>query len=600
MSLPHNALFDALDQTVAKFLMRIAHESQAEVGLAMQLLNYWTRQGHVCLDLVCPAQDVSEEGDNAREWPPLAEWLAALKQSALLVEVNVPSQTCLPEKRPLVLENNRRLYWLRYWDFENQIALYLRQASQRTVAVDALRMAYGMRQLFAPQPETDWQAVATAMAVLKTVAIISGGPGVGKTTTVIKILLLLLHQAQRRLQIALTAPTGKAANRLQQSVQQGVEHLTFDDELKKLLPQTASTLHRLLGFQPHRPQFHFNRDNLLALDVLVIDEASMVDVAMMAQVISALPPSCRLILLGDKDQLSAVESGNVLADLCPAQTGFSADFQAQIAHYTPLPAMSGTAHCLQNHVVLLQKSYRFATDSGIGLLVRLIQQGDGQAVTHNCLKPSTQVRWLNDWGAMDDVLLAYYQPYLQQTQPEAALAAFNQFRVLCAYRYGEQGVFALNKRIEMILQQAQQLRPQQHWYRGRPVMITENDYNLHLFNGDIGLIWPDAQKRLQAYFTDAQGKIRVISPNRLPTHQTAYAMTIHKSQGSEFERVLLFLADKPSVLLNRALLYTAVSRAKQQVLIYAQADIIEQTVQQKQQRHSGLRDKLTLRTHHGN
>ncbi|WP_103920355.1 exodeoxyribonuclease V subunit alpha, partial [Candidatus Venteria ishoeyi] len=460
----------------------------------------------------------------------------------------------------------------------------------------------------------DWQQIAVLVAMLRPFCVISGGPGTGKTTTVVKLLALLLEQAHTQnkpLSIALLTPTGKAAVRLQESINASRQQLACHEHIRAAIPTEAATIHRWLGTIPGSPHFRFNADNPRPVDVVIVDEASMVDLMLMTRLLQALPSHTRLILLGDKDQLASVETGAVLGDLYSAAqpSGFSPSFSSHLADFLPQipePNPDTPAASLQDSVLQLHKSYRFDSRSGIGQLAKRMNTGDSWGA-FNLLKqppPDNSLHWIEP-GAEDsirDQVIQGFQTYLEANTAQTALSTFNQFRVLCAHREGEAGVRHWNQQIESWLEQAGLLQTGTAWYIGRPVMILRNDYQLKLFNGDIGLILPEhllatdktskQQQRLVACFPTPEGGLRYFSPLRLPAHETAFAMTVHKSQGSEFNKILLVLPASPSPVLSRELLYTAITRARQQVQILSHASLFRQAVSHRLQRTSGLGDAL--------
>jgi exodeoxyribonuclease V alpha subunit len=373
------------------------------------------------------------------------------------------------------------------------------------------------------------------------------------------------------------------------------------------IPEEASTLHRLLGARPDSVYFRHQRDNPLPVDVLVVDEVSMVGLALMAKTVDALPPTARLILLGDKDQLASVEAGAVLGDLCFGGGRFAPEFQTRLAALTgeSLPRGRTTPPPLADAIVLLRHSYRFGAASGIGALARAVNSGkpvEAMAVLMN--PPHDDIAWrtLHDPAELPTQLaepvVTGFAPYLQAVQdgagPVAVFERFNQFRVLSALRKGPFGVEALNRLCEAALRERGLIHPRHSGYLGQPVMIVRNDYNLRLFNGDIGITLPDPEEpeRMKVFFLGSDGALRGFAPARLPEHETVYAMTVHKSQGSEFDRVLVVTPNESSPVLSRELIYTALTRAKQQAVFYGTPAVFAAAVERRLRRSSGLRDRL--------
>ncbi len=418
--------------------------------------------------------------------------------------------------------------------------------------------------------EIDWQKMAAETAVNNCLCIISGGPGTGKTSTVVRIIGLLLQILGPNQEVALAAPTGKAAMRLKVSIGNSLASLPFAEEIIKKIPTEAGTLHRLLGVQRNSTQFRHHRENPLSQDVVVVDEASMVDLAMMSKLVDALKPEARLILLGDKDQLASVESGSVLADLISS---------------------------LPDNTVELKKSYRF--DTGIKQLALHINKGEGEDAWSLLLNDR-----IDNVNLLQTSLSAHagshYTDYMAKVSKVKALGqqqeifhAFSRFRVLCGVRRGMYGVEGINKRIEHYLTRMGYDCFSETWYPGRPVLITRNDYSLGLYNGDVGICLPDPDDGvMKIWFEQADGSLKHYLPFRLPQCETVYAMTIHKSQGSEFDEVLVVLPEEDSLILSRELIYTAVTRAKKDVRILAEKEIFKVSLARKVQRFSGLAEAI--------
>jgi len=450
--------------------------------------------------------------------------------------------------------------------------------------------------------------VAAFVSVTKCFCVISGGPGTGKSTVIAKILALILEQAgDRKMRIALAAPTGKAAARLQEAIQKGKEMLPAEDHFKEAIITEASTIHRLLGTVAGSPYFRHNAENPLPVEVVVIDEASMVDLALLSKLVQAVPADARLILLGDRDQLASVEAGAVIGDICNTGHvhGFSGEFCKKIEEITggridTIPE-SGSEPDIRDCVVQLEKSYRFGKDSGIGALSRAVNRGDGDTAM-SLLKNGEydDIKWkvlpppnvLE--RALRETVIECYKPYLKAEDPLKIFHLFERFRVLCALRKGPFGVSALNLLVEQVLKKEKLIDPDRPWYQGRPLLITRNDYNLELFNGDIGIILPDpaSNNDLRAFFMSANGLLRKFLPVRLPEHETVYAMTVHKSQGSEFDSVHLLLPDRDTPVLTRELIYTGITRARKGVEVWGTDRVFLKGVGRRTLRASGLRDAL--------
>ena len=603
-------LLSDLDVHFARFMNRLAGGGSPELALAAALASHASGQGDICINLRQWARRRSwgAETESAEPPPvappPVGDWLASLRASSV---VGRPG-----ERQPLVLDRRGRLYLYRYWEYEQCLADDLLRRSQAAApSVDEARLRADLDRLFPRHPQLsgpDWQKVAAAVAALKQVCVISGGPGTGKTSTVLRILALLAGQAgERPLRIALAAPTGKAAARLQESIRAAKPLLDLEAERLAQIPEEASTLHRLLGARPDSVYFRYNRDDPLPLDVLVVDEVSMVGLALLAKTVTALPAEARLILLGDKDQLASVEAGAVLGDLCAGAGRFSPEFRERLATLTgePLPRGRESSSPLVDAIVLLRHSYRFGADSGIGALARAVNRGkSAEALDLLVGAPHEDIVWreladpadLPEWLA--EPVTAGFAPYLRAVRegagPAAVFEQFNRFRVLAALRGGPFGVEALNRLCEAVLSAQGLIDTHSTWYAGRPVMVVRNDYNLRLFNGDIGMTLPDpdAPERVKVFFLGNDGALRSFAPARLPEHETVYAMTVHKSQGSEFEQVLVVTPNEPSPVLSRELLYTALTRAKREAMFYGVPEVFATAVGRRLRRSSGLRDRL--------
>lgn len=641
-----------LDRAFVRLLSQLDPEASSGLLLAAVFTSHQLGHGHVCLDLAetlaSPdfALSLPPEGEEDTDMPlpsqllkqrSLTQWLDQLK-GPLIETVALTAQ---PGDRPLVLTDGR-IYLRRYWCYEQFVAASIGERLSRSCDLQEMFPQWLDRLFGRSHSGTDWQKLAVALAVSGHFTLITGGPGTGKTTTVVRLLAVLQGLALEQgtlLRIKLAAPTGKAAARLSESIARQIETLPVDSAVRDAIPSDVRTLHRLLGSRPHSRHFRHDGQNPLPVDVLVVDEASMIDLEMMASLLAALPLSARLILLGDKNQLASVEAGAVMGDLCR---------DAEVGHYDPalqawLTKMTGETidglqpgdakrYPLAQRTIMLRHSRRFEADSGIGRLAERVNRQQAEAahklLQHSnaqlhylCLQRATEAeleRLFVD-GRPDLPEAAGYRHYLVCLEndrpaisyPEAdwttwaakVLAAFERFRLLCAVRHGNWGVEGLNQRIEHALRRTGLLQPETDWYEGRPVMITHNDYGLGLMNGDIGITLnvpvPDDTGRIRPSLrvafrrNDRANEIRFVLPSRLTDVETVFAMTVHKSQGSEFDHAALILPDKLNPVLSKELLYTAITRARKQFsLIEIRAGVFEQAIQRRVQRYSGLMARL--------
>jgi len=678
----------------------VREESIHLLGRAARAVSRATSLGHVCLML--------------RELLGIDDETTLQSARGLLFESHLVAKELAQTPLPLVLDSEDRLYLGRYFDYERRLAaMLMARTTAATGSVDEVD-AERLGRVFQNRPvdkggQVDWQKLAVAMALRSRLTIITGGPGTGKTTTVVNLLACLLAK-DPTLRIALAAPTGKAAQRMQDAIRERAGHLP--EELRSLLPNEAFTIHRLLGVIPDSHRFRHHAENLLALDVLIIDEASMLDLALATKLVAAVPAEAKLILLGDKDQLAAVEAGAVFGEICN-DPSISEPCRQHLAKLTGiaedfiLPPVVNERSPLPDAVIWLTENYRFGAYSGIGQLARAINNQDAAAALA-CLScdQDNGVRFVEDGGAhlgLDSLaeLAAGFDDYRlsvseQGHNPATVFEAWSRFRILCAVRDSERGVEWLNN--SMALNFRQRLNHalddgRTHWYPGRPVMILRNDYVLKLFNGDIGIILPTADGKLMAYFptndstqtrccpdktrleapppltgggwgvgegetyraaaippiltrppSDLSGDsvqyplegyltesrqgggdsvkslllsdkdsvqsplvsdggsvkslllsdkgFRVLDPVRLPPHETAFAMTVHKSQGSEFEQVAFVLPAYASTVLTKELIYTGVTRTRRQVTLYSSASVLGEAIARQCLRHSGLISRI--------
>jgi exodeoxyribonuclease V alpha subunit len=498
---------------------------------------------------------------------------------------------------------NSRVYLHRYFAYERRLeGNLIQRLNSNRVALD-VRTQTMLAQLFPDSGAADLQRRAALLACLHRFCVISGGPGTGKTTTVAKVLALLAWQFEARgepLRLRLLAPTGKAAARLAESLKPGLEVLGLSDSVRAAVEVAPSTIHRALGYQPRTPtRFRHNAQNLLPANVVVVDEAAMVDLSLMTKLCEAVPPTSHLILLGDRDQLASVEAGAVFGDLFNASShiSYSAPLAKELREVLGESVESTSkSPPIADCTIHLEKSYRYSEQGGIAKLAKAIRAGDAKAALLATTSPD--IRWLelpddSRVGEAAEVALRTcvsegFAALRQARTPEERLTALSAFRLLSPHRRGLLGVEGLNMLAEGVGIGA---RARDSAYAGQPILINENDYQAELYNGDVGIIDHSKSGKLAAFFP-GEGRLRQLSLARLPAYSTVYAMTIHKSQGSEFDRVVVVLPHNSSPLLSRELLYTGITRAKTHVTIVSSRSSLRAAVEQRVERCSGLRGAL--------
>jgi len=564
------------------------------------------QQGHSCLYLPAWAGHTEWHNDEkpGYTFPALQDWLARLNQLPIGPDDNAP----------IVLDGDR-LYLRRYWQFETELAGHLHQRmhpNQTEAAnaqpIDTKTAKAALHTLFPTlankeRPDTpDWQAIAAANALFNGFNIIAGGPGTGKTYTVTRLLALLAMTSPHELHIRMAAPTGKAAQRLAESIRDAKSDLAGRIDMLALnsIPDDATTLHRLLGVIPNQLDFRHNQRNPLDCDVLLVDEVSMVDLPMMTRLFRALPEHCKVILLGDADQLPSIAAGSVLADLAqrphpgysPQRTKALKTLGLTVPTQSSQLAARSSELAAPNYLTFLIHSRRFGQHSGIGRLANQVINGEAEASLATLKSDAEDLAWIPFEKAQQQIshwVDHWYRPIANEPDKTAAFKALFQFRLLCPARPGPFGVEALNERILKTLNPTRA-----PFFKGQPIMVTENHYGVGLYNGDIGLIWPDdTTGHLMAWFQAGDSDYRPLAPGRLPRFETVYAMTIHKTQGSEFERVAIVLPEQAMGLLSRELVYTGLTRAKRELFVVGGEGVWYEGVVKKVERMSGLSRILT-------
>ena len=565
----------------------------------LYLLSKKLSEGHICIDI----NKINQNELTAAGYQDVMP-IEKIQSDKLVSDGNIIT--------PFVLLNDQ-LYLHRYFNYEtiilNRIAAFIeKEQEQRTEKLSNLKLhAQFIKELFKEKNEayknvTNWQMAAVITALVNNFTIITGGPGTGKTTTVAKI-LSILYSINPLLKVALTAPTGKAAARMKESLENA--DAVSEDIKDKFKSLTPATIHRLLGYIKNTPNFKSNEENPLHYDVVIADESSMIDVALFAKLLSAIGPDTKLILLGDKDQLASVEAGSLFGDLCLAQSKLnlmSAERLMLINSFTDEMGQrigdenidNNTTHPLFEHIIELQFSRRFKNDEGIGKFSKAIINNKEEAIKYFFTNSDDQV--FIDAAYSEEMFKEFvlgYKAFTEEKDIKKALGLINNLRVLCAVREGEQGLYAINKKIEKILEGEGLIKVTNDFYINRLIMVTSNNAELGLFNGDIGIIRKDENGVPRAWFQSGEGEIKSVLPGYISNAETVFAMTIHKSQGSEFNKVLVILPKgEDSKILTRELLYTAVTRARENVIVQGSEALILKTAAAFVERGSGIIDRF--------
>ncbi len=599
-------ILNAADVHTAETVCRIGHEADERVRLALALTVRALRNGSVCIDLDTVRNTAFDETEAAVDlavlpWPHPEEWISAVQASALVAD-----GADQPTGRPLRLASGL-LYLERYWQQEELVRLQLqRRFTAQAPEIDEGRLSAALHRLFDHDGlalgEADSQQLAAAVSAMGSVTVLAGGPGTGKTTTVARLLAILRDQPGPVPRVALAAPTGKAAARLEEAVRAAAAHLEPEDR-ERLGDLRAATLHRLLGWLPsNRSRFRHDASNHLPHDVVIVDEMSMVSLTMMARLLEAVRPSARLILVGDPDQLSSVEAGAVLADIARAPGVPDADLGRRLVE---LGLLAEGAPAPVHGVVQLTHTWRFG--GGIDALARAIRAADADTAIQVLRSGAQDVsfREVDLESAPTEASARALAGMARQVREAgiamleaarsggdaAALAALDRHRLLCAHQRGPYGVLRWGLEVERWLAESiPGYAEDGEWYLGRPLLVTANDYEMSLYNGDTGVIVQTPDGVRAAFARGAAAKL--YPPVRLDAIQTVHAMTVHRAQGSQFETVSFVVPPPESPLLTRELLYTAVTRARRQVLLIGSEQAIKRAVLRPANRASGLRHRL--------
>ncbi len=527
------------------------------------------QEGHICI-----------RKDAVKEEVP-GEWFPGFSDDAIRADGG------------LIIECEGNLYLHRYFQYETRVVEKIRTLLRQK---DSEYSKEGIPNLKESDGEVNWQSVAIIASLMHPFTIITGGPGTGKTTTVANILSQFIAN-RKNLRIGLAAPTGKAAARMAESLQNASAR--FSEEIKNIFNSLEPlTIHRLLGPQKGSIYFRHNKENPLPLDILIVDECSMIDVALFSKLLDAVGDDTRLILLGDRNQLASVEAGSLFGDLCEAAGAldqFSPGMLKSIEKLTgknPGIVEQQYPTTLSDHIIELQKSYRFSDDRGIGRLSRAVIHENKDEVVDFLTKKDDEV--VIDTFYKPEIFenfVSKFDEYLNEKDTLGALRKFNHCKVLCAMREGVNGLYNTNSRIEKLLEDKGRIQRQYDFYEHRPVLITKNNYQLQLYNGDTGITRKDSTGKLKVWF-EINNELVGFAPSLISNAETAFAITIHKSQGSEFNDVLILLPETDLPLLTKELIYTAITRARKHVTIQSPESTLLSAIQKSVERGSGIKYRL--------
>ena len=603
---PH---YEPIDLWFGQKITETDARKEPVILITAALISRLSRQGDACLNLKAYADKsdalYGEKNNDARPFlfPKIEKWLQILNTSPC---VGKPK-----EYKPLILDKNK-LYMYKFWLYQKKIAKYLKSANKHPnepYNINAAKQTFA--RIFNIKEKKSYPIIlAAASALLKKITVITGGPGTGKTAAVADILAALINietiqNPNKEITIALAAPTGKAAARLKESMAKIKTDKKYDKKILSVIPETSYTIHRLLKPNSDFSAYMRNKTNPLNFDIIVIDEASMIDIKLMTALIEAIDKNTKVIMLGDKNQLASVEPGAVLADICGDNKAknFSKNFISHVKQITDVhPADLKHLQIQKNafdNIIEFKTDFRFNKKSGIKKLSDLVNAQKAQEALNYLKKESKKdikfiaVKKTADLHSqVQKAVLTRYKNYLKSEQPENCIKLFNQFKILCAVKKGAYGTESINTATEKILREKKLISLKTEWYHKRPLLITKNDYQTNLFNGDAAIVFNTDGNIPYAVLSDNNGKIKKIACSNLAYYQTAYAVTVHKSQGSEFDNVMLILPNAKSPVLTKELIYTAITRAKKSVTILGTEEIFIYSVQKKTKRASGLKKEL--------
>jgi len=589
--------FDDIDIEFAVFLQRISNDNSPLLALTGALVSYTLRNNHICMRLEeyagkkFPLEIKNQSSENTKYFllPELSDWLKELKKFSKVI-------TFTNEVKPLVVDIKHRLYIQKYYKYESDLAEFLINkinANKNSILKEKDIKIKTLSKYFQNNEEIDYQQFALSTTLKNQFTVITGSPGTGKTSVVATI-LAAHYQKDIGLKVGVCAPTGKAAARLKESIIEEIKNLNIDKIIKEKIKNTAtSTIHRLLKVKYNTPHFSYNKEMKLNIDLLILDEASMVSQPLMCKLFYALSDSVKVVLLGDKDQLASVEEGSVFGDICDCKS-------------LPINSfLNNSDFNTISTIIELKKSHRFDDTKGIGLIKNAINNGNFEKVMEISKIENNEIKlqnlpnriffknqiieYLNNIKIIINGKMCNFQDYLKMNNIEEKFQFINKFRILSAKR---NGIYGINNINSIIIEHY--FDKSQRYSNGISIMITQNDHRQQLYNGDVGIVQKE-NEITKIYFPDTKNsrKYRSFSPNHLPQHEYVFAMTIHKSQGSGFQKILLILPEKDSPLLTRELLYTGVTRAEKYCEIWGNEEILKQTIQRKIKRDSGLMDRLS-------
>ncbi len=599
--------YSDIDLYFGNFLYKLGNSYSDELLFIAACVSRYNREGHICFDLnsslASEIKQMNLTGEIEGDPQKLVRKLFSVGVAGLPGEF-----------KPLIIDSSNKIYLHRYWNYQNNLASLIKSRVEK----DNFEIENGKIKkilsllLTNGDNSSDPERIAAAVAsLLKRFVIITGGPGTGKTTFALNIALLLLElldPAEENFRILLAAPTGKGAARLSEAVNNSVQYIKADSNKIRFIPSEAQTIHRILKNVGGTPFFYYNADNKLPVDLLIVDEASMIDMALMSKLMEAIPLDSHVILLGDKDQLASVEAGSMLGDICESgDTRFFSDsFTSILKEISPLDFNQFTTEKsispLSDSIIEFNKNFRFPPESGIGILSNLIKEGNLFELEKIIKKNEfDDIEWIENRNleSLKEFVFSRWEEIFAKLSPEMTIEdkfqIYNSFRILNAHRVGPWGSLAINKFIEAEYKRKNKIHHNTQWYPGKPIMIFENNYDFQLFNGDSGIVLEEkGYNGVKVFFEKPGQSYKIIEPALLPENEAFYSMTVHKSQGSEFDHILLVLPDEDSPILSRELIYTAITRAKKRVEIWGNKDVFLQAVGRKVKRTSGLSEALKI------